>query len=194
MSGPSKILIIDESDERAEILTGGLHDVEHHELVRLRDMTDLVERIAEIDPDVILIDLENPNRDTIEQMFRVSETVKRPIAMFVDESDPATTKKAIRAGISAYVVNGLRQERIRPVMEMAVSRFEAYRDLENRAILAERALEERKVVERAKGILMKRRALPEADAYAMLRDSARTKGRRLVEVAQSVVLAEEMGV
>lgn len=194
MSGPSKILIIDESDERAEILTAGLHDVEHHELVRLRDMTDLVERIAEIDPDVILIDLENPNRDTIEQMFRVSETVKRPIAMFVDESDPATTKKAIRAGISAYVVNGLRQERIRPVMEMAVSRFEAYRDLENRAILAERALEERKVVERAKGILMKRRALPEADAYAMLRDSARTKGRRLVEVAQSVVLAEEMGV
>lgn len=194
MSKSSRILLIDESDERAEVLAAGLHDVEHQEIVRLREMSNLVEQISVIDPDVILIDLENPNRDTIEQMFRVSQTVKRPIAMFVDESDPETTKKAIRAGVSAYVVNGLAKERIQPIVETAVSRFEAYRDLESRALIAEQALEERKVVERAKGILMRRKSIAEPDAYAMLRNTARERGRRMVEIAQSVVLAEEMGV
>ncbi|MGB0683192.1 MAG: ANTAR domain-containing response regulator [Magnetovibrionaceae bacterium] len=194
MTGQYRVLVIDESDERAAILIAGLRDVEHREIIRLRDMSNLVERISEIDPDVILIDLENPNRDTVEQMFHVSQIVKRPIAIFVDQSDQATTRRAICAGISAYVVNGLAEDRIKPIIDTAVSRFEAYRDLEDRALMAEQALDERKVIDRAKGILMKRNQLSESDAYAMLRNTARDKGRRMADIAKSVVLAAEIGV
>lgn len=187
-----RILIIDESDERADVLQAGLQDAGHADIVRLRVMRDLIERIAEIDPEVILIDLENPNRDTIEQMFRVSETVKRPIAMFVDESDPETIKQAMRAGVSAYVVNGMARDRVKPIVETAITRFEVFRDLENRVVVAERALEERKVIEKAKGVLMKRHGLDEAAAHAKLRDAARARGRRVVDVAESILTAEQL--
>jgi len=190
--GRFRILIIDESDERAEVLRAGLEDAGHRDIVRLKIMQDLVERIAEIDPEVILIDLENPNRDTIEQMFRVSEIVKRPIAMFVDESDPDTIKQAVRAGVSAYVVNGLARDRVRPIVDTAITRFETFRELETRAVTAERALEERKVIERAKGILMKRHGLDEGAAHARLRDAARARGRRMADVAESILTAEQL--
>ena len=133
--------------------------------VAVRAPGEMAARIAAIDPDVILIDLENPNRDTIEQMFRVSREVKRPIAMFVDESDPETTKSAIRAGVSAYIIDGLRRDRIQPVVDVAISRFESYRELEQRATDAELQLAERKTIERAKALLMEKRAMTEPDAY-----------------------------
>lgn len=156
-------------------------------------MTNLVERIAAIDPDVILIDLENPNRDTVEQMFRVSRQVKRPIAMFVDESDQETTVAAIRAGVSAYIIDGLRRERIKPIVEVAISRFQAYRELEQRAVDAETELAHRKIVERAKAMLMKKRNLSEQDAHEAIRRMARDKGKRMVEVAESLLTAQELG-
>ena len=131
-----KILVIDESAERAEVLLAGLQDAGYHQVHHLREMTDLVPRIAAIDPDVILIDLENPNRDTVEQMFRVSREVKRPIAMFVDESDPEMTKQAIRAGVSAYIIDGLRRDRIQPVGDgrrTAIGRTQGHRPGQGRA-------------------------------------------------------------
>lgn len=174
-----KILVIDESAERAQVLLAGLEDAGYAQVQYLQDMSDLVPRIAAIDPDVILIDLENPNRDTVEQMFRVSREVKRPIAMFVDESDPEMTKQAIRAGVSAYIIDGLRRERIQPVVDVAISRFESYRELEQRATDAELQLAERKTIERAKSVLMDKRGLTEPDAYDAIRQIARSKGKRL---------------
>tara|TARA_B100000424_G_scaffold206210_2_gene163378 strand:- start:147 stop:734 length:588 start_codon:yes stop_codon:yes gene_type:complete len=189
-----KILVIDESAERAEVLLAGLEDAGYHQVQYLREMTDLVPRIAAIDPDVILIDLENPNRDTVEQMFRVSREVKRPIAMFVNESDPEMTKQAIRAGVSAYIIDGLRRERIQPVVEVAISRFESYRELEQRATDAELQLAERKTIERAKSVLMDKRSMSEPQAYEAIRDMARAKGKRMVEVAESLLTAQELGI
>jgi len=191
--GRLKILVLDESPERAQVLLAGLQDAGYHDVQQVRDMTNLVERIAAIDPDVILIDLENPNRDTVEQMFRVSRQVKRPIAMFVDESDQETTVAAIRAGVSAYIIDGLRRERIKPIVEVAISRFQAYRELEQRAVDAETELAHRKIVERAKAMLMKKRNLSEQDAHEAIRRMARDKGKRMVEIAESLLTAQELG-
>lgn len=195
MSGAGlKILVIDESAERAQVLLAGLEDAGYTQVQYLQDMSDLVPRIAAIDPDVILIDLENPNRDTVEQMFRVSREVKRPIAMFVDESEPEMTKQAIRAGVSAYIIDGLRRERIQPVVDVAISRFESYRELEQRATDAELQLAERKTIERAKSVLMDKRGLTEPDAYDAIRQIARSKGKRMIEVAESLLTAQELGI
>lgn len=188
-----KILVLDESPERADILFSGLRDAGYHDVHQLRDMTNLIDRIAAIDPDVILIDLENPNRDTVEQMFRVSREVRRPIAMFVDESDQQTTMDAIRAGVSAYIIDGLRRERIKPIVEVAISRFATYSALEQRAVDAETELADRKTIERAKAILMKRRNMSEPDAHDAIRRMARDKGKRMVEVAESLLAAQEIG-
>ena len=188
-----KILVLDESAERAEILLAGLQDAGYLDVQHLMDMTNLVERIATIDPDVILIDLENPNRDTVEQMLRVSRAVKRPIAMFVDESDHQTTTAAIRAGVSAYIIDGLRRERIKPIVEVAISRFESYRELEQRAVDAETKLSERKTVERAKALLMNKRNLTEPAAHDAIRRMAREKNKRMVEVAESLLTAQALG-
>lgn len=188
-----KILVLDESADRAEVLLAGLQDAGYHDVQRLADMTNLVERIATIDPDVILIDLENPNRDTVEQMFRVSRAVKRPIAMFVDESDQQTTMAAIKAGVSAYIIDGLRRERIKPIVEVAISRFQTYRELEQRAVDAETELSDRKTIERAKAMLIEKRNLTEPAAHDAIRRMARDKGKRMVDVAESLLTAQALG-
>ena len=130
-------------------------------------MTGIAARIAEIEPDVIVIDLENPNRDMLENMFQLSRAVKRPIAMFVDRSDTASIEAAVEAGVSAYVVDGLRKERVKPILDMAISRFNAFSRMARELEEARTELESRKLVDRAKGILMKSRGLSEEDAYAL---------------------------
>ena len=94
-------------------------------------MQSLLARIYAIDPDVILIDLENPSRDVLEQMFQVSRAVRRPIAMFVDQSDTASIQASVDAGVSAYIVDGLKKERIKPILDLCVSRFNAFARLQD---------------------------------------------------------------
>ena len=146
-------------------------------------------RIVDLDPDVICIDLENPNRDVLEQMFQVSRVVRRPVAMFVDRSDSDMIKAAVEAGVGAYVVDGLKKERVQAVLDMAITRFKAFNDLREELDRARQALGERKVVERAKGILMKERGLTEDAAYTLLRKAAMTDNRRVVDIAQAVITA-----
>lgn len=189
----TRILVIDENDDRGEVLARGLAEGGFADVTRARRTGDILEVVAAADPDVILIDLENPQRDVVDQMFRMTAQVKRPVALFVDQSDRETTLAAIRAGVSAYVVDGLREERIRPIVELAISRFEVFRDLETRAVAAEEKLETRKVVDRAKSILMRRRSLTEEQAYRLLQTKARSANRRLVDVAASVIEAETLG-
>ena len=149
-------------------------------------------RIYAVDPDVILIDLENPSRDVLEQMFQVSRAVKRPIAMFVDQSDAASTEAAVDAGVSAYIVGGLRKDRIQNILDLCISRFNAFSRLQNELDRTRSALEERKVIDRAKGILMKAKSLSEETAYAMLRKTAMNENKKIAEVAQSVITAAEL--
>lgn len=186
------ILVIDADTDRARIVETGLVDAGYTKVMTIHATGNLLARIQAVAPDVVIIDLENPDRDTLEQMFQVSRAVRKPIAMFVDRADNSSISAAVEAGVSAYVVDGLKKERIRPVVEMAVSRFKAFDKLRQERDDAVNALADRKVIDRAKGILMKQRDLTEDAAYAVLRKTAMKHGRRIVDIAQSVITASQM--
>ncbi len=183
------ILIIDADRIRASVIEEGLKDGGHTRVTVLTDTSQLVRRVVEIDPDVIVIDLENPSRDALEYMFQVSRAVQRPVAMFVDRTDQASIEAAIEAGVSAYVVDGLKKDRIKSILDTAVSRFRAFDRLRRDLDDARSELAERKTVERAKGILMRTRGMSEADAYALLRSTAMRQSRRIAEIAESLITA-----
>lgn len=183
------VLVIDENSIRASIIEVGLREAGYDRVTVVDDMNGLARRIEEINPDVIVIDLENPNRDMLESIFQISRAVKRPIAMFVDKSDEDSIVAAVEAGVSAYIVDGLKKERVKPILEMAVSRFNAFSRLQRELADAKSALEERKIVDRAKGILMKMRGLSEEEAFALLRQTAMNEKKKIAEIAQSVVTA-----
>jgi two-component system, response regulator / RNA-binding antiterminator len=189
MDAALRILLVDQNVTRASILEEGLREAGYVNVTVVRDMQNLLRRIVDLDPDVICIDLENPNRDVLEQMFQVSRVVQRPVAMFVDRSDSDMIKAAVEAGVGAYVVDGLKKERVQAVLDMAINRFKAFNDLREELDRARQALGERKVVERAKGILMKERGLTEDAAYTLLRKAAMTDNKRVVDIAQAVITA-----
>jgi response regulator NasT len=166
-----------------------LREAGHDNFTIVHDVTGIARRIADIEPDVIVISLESPNRDMLENMFQLSRAVKRPIAMFVDRSDRAAIEAAVEAGVSAYVVDGLKQERVKPILDMAISRFNAFSRMQRELEEAHSELENRKLVDRAKGILMTTRGLSEADAYALLRKTAMNQHRKISEIAESLITA-----
>lgn len=186
------ILIIDENRIRASIIEDGLREAGHDRVAVLHDVNQVARTIQATDPDVIVIDLENPQRDTLEHFFSLSRAVQRPIAMFVDRSDGAMIEKSVEAGVSAYVVDGLRKERIKPILDMAISRFNAFSKLRQELADMRSELEDRKLIDRAKGILMKTRGIGEAEAYALLRSTAMNQNRKLAEIAQSLITAADL--
>ena len=187
-----KIVIIDESPIRAAILEEGLRKAGYTEVVQVNEMQSLLARISALDPDIIVIDLENPSRDSLEQMFQVSRAVRRPIAMFVDQSDSSMIQASVDAGVSAYIVDGLKKERIKPILDLCVSRFNAFAKLQDELDRTKTALEERKVIDRAKGILMKLKGLTEEEAYVLLRSTAMREKKKIGEIAQSILTASEL--
>jgi response regulator NasT len=187
-----KIVIIDESPIRAAILEEGLREAGYTEVVQVNEMQSLLARIYALDPDIIVIDLENPSRDSLEQMFQVSRAVRRPIAMFVDQSDSAMIQASVDAGVSAYIVDGLKKERIKPILDLCVSRFNAFAKLQDELDRTKNALEERKVIDRAKGILMKLKGLTEEEAYVLMRSTAMREKKKIGEIAQSILTASEL--
>ena len=186
------ILIIDENRIRASIIEDGLREAGHTRVAVIHDVNEVARTITATAPDVIVIDLENPKRDTLEHFFSLSRAIQRPIAMFVDRSDGAMIEKAVEAGVSAYVVDGLKKERVKPILDMAISRFNAFSRLTRELEQARSELEDRKIIDQAKGILMKTRGLSEADAYALLRSTAMNQNRRMVDIAQSLVTAADL--
>ena len=189
MSQPLTILLVDDNGLRASIIEEGLREAGHSRVSIVTTVDGLVKRIEALEPDVIVVDLENPNRDQLEHFFQVSRVVKRPMAMFVDRSDAASIEAAIEAGVSAYVVDGLKKERIRPILDMAISRFNAVSRLSRELAEARSELADRKMIDRAKGILMKVKKLDEAEAYKLLRRTAMNENRRIGEVAANLVNA-----
>lgn len=183
------IAIIDENHLRAAILEDGLRASGIETVTVIRERANLLRKLVMIDPDVVIIDLENPSRDELEQMFQVSRVVARPVAMFVDQSDSAMTEAAVDAGVSAYIVDGLKRERVKSIVDMAISRFNAFSRLRSELEAARNELADRKVIERAKSILMNSRKLSEEQAYELLRKTAMNQNRKLAEIAKSVVIA-----
>jgi two-component system, response regulator / RNA-binding antiterminator len=187
-----RIAIIDDSPARAAVIREGLEASGMSETLVLSERSGLVARIEDFAPDVILIDLGNPQRDELEELFAVSRALARPVAMFVDRSDEASMEAAVDAGVSAYVVDGLKAERIRPVLELAIKRFNAFARLRAELDEAKTALAERDTVDRAKHLLMKKRGIDEPTAYALLRKTAMDGGRRIAEVADALLTAEKL--
>src|ERR1700749_1307701 len=192
MDASLKIVIVDENPIRAAILEDGLREAGHVQVVRIDDTTRLLARVYAIDPDVILIDPKTPSRDVLEQMFQVSRAVRRPVAMFVDQSDKASIEAAVDAGVSAYIVGGLRKDRVQNILDLCVSRFNAFARLQDELDRTRSALEERKVIDRAKGILMKLKGLTEDEAYVLMRSTAMNERKKIGEIAQSILTASEL--
>jgi response regulator NasT len=189
---PLRVAIIEENSIRAAILLDGLREAGIINVDVIETTANMLRRLSTFDPDVVIIGIENPSRDVLEQMFQVSKLVSRPVAMFVDHSDRAMIQAAVEAGVSAYVVDGLRKERVMAIVDMAISRFSAFDRLQRELVEARNELASRKVIERAKAILIRTRQLSEEEAYALLRQTAMNEKRKLVDIAQSVVTAASL--
>ncbi|WP_375408478.1 ANTAR domain-containing response regulator [uncultured Methylobacterium sp.] len=186
------VAVIDPSHARAAILEEGLRAAGVGRVVILPDSADLPAQVAALQPDVVVIHLESPSRDILEQMSGLSRHVERPVAMFVDRSDVPMMQAAIDAGISAYVVDGLQTQRIRSILDIAILRFNAFARLQRELSEARGELADRKLIERAKGILMSARSLSEEEAYRMMRRKAMNEKRRIADIARAVVTAADM--
>ncbi len=187
-----KIVIVDESPIRAAILEEGLREAGYVDVQHIREMQNLLARVYALDPDVIVIDLENPSRDVLEQMFQVSRAVRRPVAMFVDQSDSEAARASVEAGVSSYIVDGLKKERIKPILDLCISRFNAFSKLQDELERTKSALEDRKIIDRAKGIVMKLKGLTEEEAYVLLRSTAMREKKKIGDIAQSIITAAEL--
>lgn len=186
------IAVVDLNPTRAAIVEEGLRGVDIGNVVVIPDTVDLLHRLSAVDPDVVVIDLESPSRDLLEQMFQVSRLVARPVAMFVDQSDAAMMQSAVDAGISAYVVDGLKRERVKSVIDVAILRFNAFARLQRELKDAKDELAARKIIDRAKRILMKAKRIDEEEAYALLRRKAMNEQRKIIDIAQAVVTSHEL--
>lgn len=183
------IIVVERDHDRAIRIVDGLREAGDYHIQVIADESGLARRISEHRPDIVLIDLANPSRDILEAIAVASGPTERPVAMFVDRSDEQLTRAAIEAGVSAYVVDGLRPERIKPVLDAAIARFHMFQRMRAELAATKAALEERKIIDRAKAILMKARGIDEEAAYALLRKTAMDQGKRVADIAQQLVLA-----
>ncbi len=182
-----RVMLIDHRPDRSSEIAEGLERSGCQVIARTAGGPDLAREVAGVRPDVIIIDLESPDRDTLEGMQRLSDALPRPIVMFVDETDRDAIRTAVRAGVAAYVVKGASAERVRPVLDVAIARFEEHQALKDELHQVKSTLEERKITERAKGLLMKRRGMTEQEAYAALRKLAMDQNLKLSAVARRVL-------
>lgn len=187
-----RIAVVDESPARGAVIAEGLEASGITDITVLVERHGLVAQIEKLSPDVVLIDLANPRRDELEELFAVSRAISRPIAMFVDQADEKSIEAAIDAGVSAYVVDGMKPERIRSVLDVAIKRFHAFSRLRSELDEARGQLAERKAIDEAKALLMKKRGLDEPGAYAALRKAAMDSGRKIADVADALLTADKL--
>jgi len=187
-----RILVVEADADKARSLIEALTEAGWRNVQALGAVSALQRAIDTFAPDIVLIDMENPDRDTLEHILIVADTSARAVALFVDQTDEALTQAALSAGVSAYVVDGLQMNRIKPVLDTAIARFQVMRQMRSELNAAKKALEDRKTIERAKGILMRQRSMSEDDAYKLMRQKAMDQGRKIIDVAQALVTAAEL--
>jgi two-component system, response regulator / RNA-binding antiterminator len=189
MSQSLSIIVVERDRDRALRIVDGLREAGDHHITVIAEATGLARQIAERKPDIVLIDVADPSRDILEELALASGPLERPVAMFVDRSDEQLTRVAIEAGVSAYVVDGLRTDRIKPILDAAIARFHMFQRMRAELAATKAALEDRKIIDRAKAILMKARGIGEEEAYALLRKTAMDQKRRVADIAQQLVMA-----
>lgn len=187
-----RVILVDDERERAKWVEDALQANGLAVVAVFGTGADLPRRVAELSPDVIIIDIDSPDRDILEDMRQVTFEHGRPVVMFTQDDGAEAIRASIEAGASAYVVNGLQPERVRPVVEVAIARFARFRTLHSELDKAKATLAERKLVEKAKGIFMKRRCCDEDAAYQMMRKMAMDQKLRLVDIANKIIEAAEL--
>lgn len=187
-----RILLIDRDPERTAVVEQALRADGHRIVGHGESTIRLYDDVARLKPDVIIIDTESPDRDTLEHICLLSERTPRPVVLFTDEDDRSVIREAVRAGVTAYIVDGLAPERVVPIVQVAVARFEDYQTVKAERDQATQKLAERRVVERAKGILMSKRGMTEDEAYHALRKMAMEKKLRMGEVAERVISMSDL--
>ena len=178
--------------ERSRQLRIGLLENNYNLIAVLPADTFLAERLAQMQPDMIIVDAESEARDSLEQVVMATRGARRPIVLFTNDNDTTHIKDAVAAGVSAYIVAGLSPERIRPILEVAMARFEHEQGLRQQLAHAKTELQDRKIIDRAKGLLMQRQGLSEKVAFDKLRKAAMDKGLRLGEIAQRILDTAEL--
>lgn len=187
-----RIAIVGRSEQRTAIVEEGLRETGFRDIIPIPADEPFVAELEKHSPDVVIFDLGLPSDQRFDEALAVSRALSRPVAMFVDNSDEQMIAAAIEAGVSAYVVDGLKKERVKPIVELAVQRFNAFVAVQKELEEAKAALTERRIIDRAKLYLMSTRKLTEANAYALLRGTAMRQGRRIADIAQALVTAAEL--
>ncbi len=187
-----RIAVIDENAARAAIIEQGLAEVGERDVFIISERKGMVQAIAKIEPDVVLVDLGNPSRDMLEEYFAVSRAVAKPVAMFVDQSDEDSIAAAVDAGVSAYIVDGMSQHRLKPILDLAVRRFNAFSHLQAELQQARDALADRSIIDKAKLILVEKRNMTEPEAHKLLRSHAMNNNKRITEIAEAIVTADQL--
>jgi two-component system, response regulator / RNA-binding antiterminator len=187
-----KVMVADEDGERRMILREALERAGHEVVAEVLPTMNLSGLVAELQPDVIIIDTHSPDRDTLEHVVVISQDAPRPIVMFSADNDTEKIREAVRAGVSAYVVDGLSSDRVQPIIDVAIARFEALQALRTELEDAQTKLADRKTIERAKGLLMKRKNVSEEEAFRLLRSMAMDENLKLVQVAEQIVRAARL--
>ena len=183
------IIVVEADPDRARLIVDSLREAGEFDIFVIAEHTSLARQISARSPDVVLIDIADPSRDMLEEMALASGPLERPVAMFVDRSAEGLSAAAIEAGVSAYVVDGLKPARLKPGLDAATARFRMFQRMRTELAETKKALEERKVIDRAKGMIMKARGVGEDQAYAILRKAAMDQGKRMADVAAALVTA-----
>jgi response regulator NasT len=187
-----RILLINDTARHVGRLRQALSEAGFDVIAESGPTIDLPDRVEALKPDVILIDSESPGRDVLEQVVMVSRTQPRPIVMFTDEQDPQVMRQAIRSGVSAYIVEGIQTQRLKPILDVAMARFESEQTLRSQLQAREAQLNERKRIEQAKGILMKLRQCDEEEAYTLMRRQAMGRQQKLIQVAEQIIAMQSL--
>ncbi len=188
-----RVMLVDDSNKETSPLKESLLEAGYDVVETANTAVALLERVSALQPDVIIIDTESPTRDTLEQLSFVTRDHPRPIVLFTDDRENATIQAALRAGVSAYVVAGMQRERLQPILDVALARFEQERTLRDELKDAKDRLAERKLIERAKGLLMETKRVSESEAFQMMRKLAMDRNRRLADIARQIIDIAELG-
>lgn len=188
----TRILLVNDTPMHIGKLHDSLAQAGYQVVAEVHSAIDLPRAVEQFRPDVIIVDAESPSRDALEQLCAVNAAAPRPIVMFTEERDQAVIRAAVQAGVTAYVVDGLSPSRLQPLLDVAITRFQEEQQLRNKLENTERQLAERKLVEKAKGILIDKRGMTEEAAYQLLRKTAMERGQRIGEVARNLIDASKL--
>lgn len=187
-----KILLIDESEQRSQTMQEILSQINCEIIAILKPGFDLLARVIQYQPDVIMIDIELPDRDILENLKSIQSNAPKPMIMFSQDDDGQMIRRAVEVGVSAYVVDGIQEKRLRPILDAAIATFEQYQQLRNELDDTREELQQRKTIEKAKGLLMKHRKVSEADAYKLMRKTAMDQKKKIIDIAESLISSAEL--